>query len=125
MSTLKSQPLLNGLRTTRHDPLLIGRTVLTQACVDDFQVTPLGNRHEVIAARIADQIFNTALLPSCMNISEERFKSIHTVKVKKHVVFAPTMPLQNLEHRWLEVIVDNHARNPAPEFKGMALTQQE
>ena len=59
-----------------------------------------------------------------MNIGEERFKPIHTVKVQKHVVFASAMPLQDLEHGWFEVIVDDRARDPAPEFKGMTLAEQ-
>jgi hypothetical protein len=34
------------------------------------------------------------------------------------------MPLQDLEHGWLEVIVDDHLWDPSPELKGMALAEQ-
>ena len=84
----------------------------------------LGKRHEVVSARIADQIFDTAFLPPGMDIGKERLKAIDTVKVQKHLVLAPAMSLQDLEHSRFEVIVDRHAWHTSPELKGMALAEQ-
>jgi len=79
-----------------HDALLIQATVLPQVRVDGLQVRALWKRHEVVAARIADQIFDAAFLPSGMHIGKEGFKAIDTVEVEKHFVLSPAMSLQHL-----------------------------
>lgn len=55
-----------------HDALLIRETIGAQVSVDELQIRPLGKRHEVVSARIPDQIFDTAFLPPGMDIGKER-----------------------------------------------------
>ena len=107
-----------------HDALLIQQTIGAQVSVDGFQVTTLGKRHEVVSTRIAHQIFDTAFLPPSMHIGKERLEAIDTVEMQKHLVLAPTMSLQDLEHSRFEVIVDRHAWHASPELKGMTLAEQ-
>src|SRR5581483_2369181 len=121
---LKRQPLFNWLCATRHDPLLVGMTVLAQARVDGFQVGALWKWHEVIPSRISNEILDAAFLPPGVDIGEKRFKPIDAMEMEKYLVLASAMPLQDLKHGWLEVIVDHHARDSTPEFKGMTLADQ-
>src|SRR6266699_5057724 len=60
-----------------------------------------------------------------MHIGKERLEAIDTVKMQKHLMLAPAMSLQDLEHGWFEVVVDCRARHASPELKRMALPQQE
>ena len=55
-----------------HDALLIRETLGAQVSVDEFQIRPLGKRHEVVTSCIAHQIFDTAFLPPGMDIGKER-----------------------------------------------------
>ena len=84
----------------------------------------LWKRHEVVAARIADQIFDAAFLPPSMHIGKERLKAIDTVEVQKHVMLSPAMSLQHLEHSRFEVVIDRHAWHASPELEGMPLAEQ-
>ncbi len=113
-----------GLGPPSHDALLIGETVLAKPCVDGFQIITLWERHEVVASRIADQIFDTAFLPAGMHIGKERLEAIDTLEVQKDLVLSATVSLQHLEDGWFEIIVDRHAWHSSPELKGMALTEQ-
>src|SRR5437667_7051694 len=90
-SALTFQTRDNGIRAPSHNPLLIGEAVLPQLCVNGFQVSTLWKRHEVVAARIPDQILHAAFLPSGMHIGKEGLKAIDTVEVQKHVVLASAM----------------------------------
>ena len=62
----------NGIRAPSHNPLLIVEAVLAKLCVDGFQVSALWKGHEVVTARIADQVFDAAFLPPGMHIGKER-----------------------------------------------------
>ncbi len=121
---LKRQASGNRISLSGHGALLIRYATCCQLCIDRFQISALWKGHEVISARIADQIFDTALLPTGMHIGKERFKAIDTLEVEKHVVLTPAMSLQDLHNSRFEVIVDRKTRDASPELKGMPLAEQ-
>src|SRR5579859_4375181 len=98
MGTLKRQTLFDGLRSPCHDALLIEQTALSELGVNGFQINTLWERNEIVPSCIADQIFDTSLLPASMHIGKESFKAIDTLKVYKHLVFSPTVSFQHLKH---------------------------
>src|SRR5258707_7564887 len=121
---LKREARGNRLGPPSHDALLITETVLSEPCVDGFQISALWERHEVVPSRIADQIFDAAFLPAGTHVGKERLEAIDTLEVHKDVMLSAAMSLQHLEDRWLEIIVDRHAWHTSPELKGMVLTEQ-
>ena len=123
LSTLKQQTRGNRLGAPSHDALLIRETVRSQLGVDRFQVSSLWQWHEVVATGIADQVFDASLLPPGMDIGKEGFKAIDTLEMQEYVMFSPIVPFQHLEDRWLEIVIDRHARYSFPELEGMALAQ--
>src|SRR5690242_13790207 len=83
LGTFKGQTQGNRLAVPSHDALLIEDAVLSQLSVDRFQIGAFWQRHEVVAASIAHQIFDTALLPAGMDIGKEGLKAIDTLEVYK------------------------------------------
>src|SRR5205807_5024171 len=98
--------------------------VLFQFGVDRFQFSALWEGHEIVTARITDQIFDAPFFPPGMHISKERLKAVDTMEVQKHVVLSPAMSLQHLQDSWLEVVIDRHARYTSPELESVSLTEQ-
>src|SRR5258706_1716495 len=121
---LKRQASGNRISLSGHGALLIRYATCYQLCIDRFQISALWKRHEVISARISDQIFDTALLPTGMPIGKQRFTALDTLEVYEHCVLTPAMSLQDLQHSRFEVIVDRKTRDASPELKGMPLTEQ-
>src|SRR6266487_520339 len=121
---LKRQTRGNGITLPGHNALLIRETVLSEGCVDGFQVTAFWERHEVVAACIPHQIFDTSFLPTGMHIGKERLKAIDTLEVQKHLMLSSAMSLQHLQDSRLEIVVNGHTCYSPPELKGMALTEQ-
>src|SRR5260221_12643027 len=69
---LKRQTRGNGITSPGHNALLIRETVLSECCVDGFQVTALWERHKVVAACMPHQIFDASFVPTGMHIGKER-----------------------------------------------------
>src|SRR5260221_5113259 len=72
MRALKRQARGNGITSSSHNTLLVRKTVLSKYCVNGFQIIALWERHEVVTACIANQIFDAAFLPPGMHICKER-----------------------------------------------------
>src|SRR5579859_2664259 len=121
---LKRQARGNGITPSCHNALLIRKTVLAERCVNGFQIIALWERHEVVAACIAHQIFDTSFLPTGMHIGKERLKAIDTLEVEKHLMLSSAMSLQHLQDSRFKIVVNGHACYSLPELKSMALTEQ-
>src|SRR5256714_1744723 len=125
VTALKCQARGNGRVAPGHRALLIADAILAKLCIDDFQVSALWQRHEVVTSSIPDQILDASLLPTGMHIGKECLKAIDALKVQKHVMLSSAMSFQHLEHGWFEVVVDRHARHASPKLEGIALAEQE
>ena len=124
VTALKCQARGNGRVAPGHRALLIADAILAKLCIDDFQVSALWQRHEVVTSSIPDQILDASFLPTGMHIGKECLKAIDTVEVHKQVVLSSAMSLQHLQDGCFEVIVDHHARYASPELESVLLTKQ-
>src|SRR5260370_22026025 len=94
---LKRQARGNGLSASCHRALLIRETVLSESCINRFQIRALWEGHEIVATCITDQIFDASFLPTGMHIGKECLEAIDTLEMQKHVMLSSAMPFQHLE----------------------------
>src|SRR5215472_9714095 len=60
-----------------------------------------------------------------MDIGKEGLEAIDTLKMEKQLMLSSAMPLQHLQDRRLEIVIDGHAGHASPKLESMTLPQQE
>lgn len=72
-----------------------------------------------------DHIFHPAFFIASSRGAKPAVKQVSTAKGHKPLVLFPILAFQHLLHRAFQVVIRRAVGNPAPKFKGMAVTLEE
>lgn len=108
-----------------HRSLLIGQAGLPQLGIQGGEVGDRRPRHQEVAPSVANEVLHAPLLPAHRRVREDRCEAVDAAEVRECGLLRASVPFQDLQHGWLEVVIDDGQGYPTPELEGVPLPQQE